>query len=71
MKKENLKGGSLMTEYVEIDVEVIRETDMAVLFFDGTKEFWIPKSAMDDWPEDGDSGTALVAEWFALKEGLI
>jgi len=62
---------NMAIEYIEIDVETIRETDMAVLFFDGAKEFWVPQSVMDDWPNEGESGIAMVAEWFAIKEGLI
>lgn len=59
------------TEYVEVEVENKIETDLAVLFFNGDREFWIPKSVMERWPDLGESGTALVAEWFAEKEGLI
>ena len=57
--------------YAEIDVETVNETDMAVRFNDGSKDFWIPKSVMEDWPDELETGTALVAEWFAIKEGLI
>ncbi len=60
-----------MPEYIEIDVETVRETDAAVLFSDGDSHFWVPKSVMDEWPEEGESGTAMVAEWFAVKEGLV
>lgn len=63
-----------MKEYaenvVELDVETLRETEQAVLFTDGDEQFWIPKSQMEEWPEEGDSGVAIVAEWFAEKEGL-
>ena len=58
-------------KYVEIDVETIHETDEAVLFNDGDKEFWIPQSVMEDWPDKGETGTALIIEWFAIKEGII
>lgn len=58
-------------EYAEIDVETITDTDMAVLFDDGDEEFWVPKSVMEDWPEIGESGTAMVEYWFAEQEGLI
>ncbi len=58
-------------EYAEIDVENIYETDDAVKFDDGDKEFWVPKSVMEDWPDKGQTGTALVAIWFAEKMGLI
>lgn len=58
-------------KYAEIDVETIHETDEAVLFNDGDKEFWIPRSCIEDWPDKGETGTALVVEWFAIKEGII
>ena len=58
-------------EYAEIDVETIRESALAVLFSDGDREFWVPQSVMCEWPGEGDSGTALIEEWFAEKEGLI
>lgn len=60
-----------MDKYVEIDVETITETDMAILFHDGDRQFWVPMSVVEDWPELGESGTALIAEWFAEKEGLV
>jgi len=58
-------------KYTEIDVENIGETELAVKFDDGDKEFWIPMSCMEDWPEKGETGEALVAIWFAKKMGLI
>ncbi len=58
-------------EYAEIDVENIGERDMAVRFDDGDKKFWIPKSCMEDWPDKNKTGTALVAEWFAIEKGLV
>ena len=58
-------------EYIEIDVETMGQTLMAVFFSDGDKGFWIPKSQMEDWPDEGETGTALVQRWFAEKEGLI
>jgi len=57
--------------YVDFDVDVIRETDRAILVNDGDEEFWIPKSVMESWPDPGKSGEARIAEWFALKNFLI
>ena len=59
-------------EYIEIDVETIRESKsgLAVWFTDGDREFCIPKSVMDSWPDEGESGTAMVEEWFAIRENL-
>lgn len=60
-----------MTEYIEIDVETKHETDMAVLFNDGDNDFWVPKSVLEDWPDVGDTGTALIQEWFAIEKELV
>ena len=60
-----------MDDYAEIDVENIGESEMAVKFDDGDNRFWVPKSCMSEWPDEGDTGTALVKEWFVVKEGLL
>ncbi len=58
-------------EYAEIDVKNIGESDLAVRFDDGDNKFWIPKSCMEDWPNINDTGTAIVALWFAEKGELV
>ena len=58
-------------EYVEIDVENTGETKLSVWFDDGDKKFNVPKSVMEDWPDIGETGTAMVEIWFAEKEELI
>ena len=74
-------------EYVEVDVKTIGETDFAVKFDDGgiwasnldedaakfedSGDLWIPKSAMENWPDLYKTGTALVVRWFAEKKGLV
>ena len=63
-------GNRYDEEYVEIDVRTVNWTEFAILFDDGDKEFWIPKSAMEDWPNKYDTGVALVKRWFAEKKGL-
>jgi len=59
--------------YVEIDVKCLGDsaTGLAVFFTDGDKKFSIPKSVMEDWPDEGDTGTVIVRQWFAEQEGLI
>jgi len=59
------------TEYVEIDVENTGETELSVWFDDGDKKFNVPKSLMKEWPDEGDTGTAVIAFWFAKREELI
>lgn len=59
-------------EYVEIDALNSHETHDAVLFNGGAEdEFWVPKSLMEDWPDKGKEGTAMIEEWFAIQEKLI
>jgi len=58
-------------EYAELDVKNIGETDMAVHFDDGDNRFWAPKSVMQDWPEEEDTGTAIIQMWFAIEEDLV
>lgn len=59
-------------EYAEIDVKNTGETKGgAVWFDDGDKKFSVPKSVMEDWPDIGETGTALIKLWFAEQEELI
>lgn len=54
--------------YIKIEVLVEHTTNDAVLFDDGT---WIPKACMEDWPDKGRFGTAIIKESFAIKKGLV
>lgn len=64
-------------EQVEIpDTTGVRESDsgLALLVSIEGKTHWIPKKLIHDDSETykkGISGTLVVPEWFALKEGLI
>lgn len=62
------------TKFVEIDCEIKAATMSAVKISDGDKEHWIPRSQIDT-PDDeiivGSHMTLLVAEWLALRNGLI
>lgn len=58
-------------EFVEIDAEVICDTEAAVLLDDGDVREWIPKSQLEDWPETGKTGTVVIAEWIAEQKGFI
>lgn len=62
-----------MSAEVEIAVEVRRETDKALLVFDGKQEVWVPKSMITDQSEDerGNVETIFLPEWLALEKGLI
>jgi len=61
-----------MTDYTPIDYDECKHvTDQAALLIIDGDEVWLPLSVVEDAPEVGDSGLIDVAEWFALKEGLI
>ena len=63
-------------ECVELEVEepVRRATPKAILIEYEGVEKWIPQSLISDdsevWKE-GDTGTLVIPEWFARKEGLV
>jgi hypothetical protein len=65
-----------MTKDVEIAVEVLAETDRALLVFDGVIQVWIPKSQIKDQCEEqglfGSKITSIfISEWLAGEKGLI
>ena len=62
-----------MNEKIEIDVEIKKITEMAILADDGYTEHWIPKSLIEEDVEDAEVDetiTITIPEWFAEKEGL-
>lgn len=55
------------------DVNCIMESVKAIQVIIYGERKWIPKSVIHDDSEvykDGDSGTLVLKEWFAEKEGL-
>lgn len=59
--------------HVEIDCEVIAETQDALLVSDGKQEVWIPRSQISDYGEDDrlNITSIFISEWLANKKGLI
>jgi hypothetical protein len=56
----------------EVDGLNKKETEQAVLFSDEENiEIWIPKSQLTERPEEGKTGTFIIAEWIAIKQGLV
>jgi hypothetical protein len=53
---------------VDVEAELRRETDLAFLVFDGTKEVWLRKSQVEHDPSDN---TFAMPEWLAKDKGLI
>ncbi len=66
------------TTDIELDVELISKTKLAIKIYDGAVEVWIPKSliiepSLDDVNdlEKGDSFTLIIPEWIAKEKELI
>ena len=64
-----------MSEKFEVEVEVIRETDKALLVSVEGEEIWIPISQIDDDSEvynmETGPGTLIIPMWLALEKGLV
>ena len=64
-------------ETVELDLEVVCTTDLAVLVDDGDREEWIPRSVIEepDWEDIKDSAGSTImitmSEKFAIKKELV
>jgi hypothetical protein len=60
---------------VEFDgVEVVRETEKAILVMIDDKEVWLPKTQIHDDSEvykAGTSGKLVITEWIATAKGLV
>lgn len=59
---------------IEVDTPVRRVTSKAILVVVEGEEKWIPQSLIHDDSEiygEGHTGTLIVPEWFARKEGLV
>ena len=63
-------------EWVELDVEVLWKTEMAIKIEEGeVNDVWIPLSQIKDVDPDelevGQSRTIEIPEWLAEEKGLI
>lgn len=62
-------------EGIEVEVEIVRETEAAWLVSNGDERYWLPKSQVtpisDPDPELGDFVAISVPEWLAENEGLV
>jgi hypothetical protein len=55
------------------DVEVLRDSGLALLCLIRGKHVWVPKAQLLSGScvmQPGDRGTVVVPEWFALDQGL-
>jgi hypothetical protein len=62
-----------MSKFIEIDVEVIKETAKAFLVTDGDKEEWMPKSQIKTTGllSPGGTYTIKIPEWLAKEKGMV
>ena len=58
----------VMGDMVEVFGEERRRTELAVLWYDGDREAWLPL-ALVEVAEDGES--VMVPEWLAIERGLV
>jgi hypothetical protein len=56
---------------IELFGTTMKETDLAVLIDFGDQELWLPKSQLDEYPDEDDEGTVILPEWLAINEGLV
>jgi hypothetical protein len=54
-----------MTGTVLVDRELSIRVDI-----DGFR-VWLPKSVIEDWPDEGDTGEIIMPEWLAIEKGLV
>ena len=47
------------------------ETEKAVLFHDGTRSVWLPRSQIEIAPADNGLVEVTMPEWLAQQKGLI
>jgi len=56
------------------EVEVLKETEKALLCKIGGEDWWIPKSQLREENEvsgEGDVGKLVISEWLATEKGLL
>jgi len=57
--------------YVVLEGQTMRETEKAVLINFDDDEQWVPKSLLEDWPDEDCIGDIIVKEWWARQEGFV
>jgi len=58
-------------DLVDIDVEILHETDRALKATDGSREVWLPKSQLHNWEPGSQCQTITLPEWLAQDKGLV
>ncbi len=60
-----------MSEHLTLTGEIRRETELAILFFDGKTEVWLPKSQLEDRSTYSDGVEITIPAWLAEAKGLV
>lgn len=60
-----------MSEHVTLTGEIRRETEKALLFFDGERETWIPKSLIEGQSSYSDGVEITIPAWLAKDKELV
>ena len=64
-----LKSTNEDGDYAEIDADVLRSTDKAILVSDGETAKWLPKSQCLEI--DAKAGKIVIPEWLARDKGFV
>ena len=58
-------------DLIVITAENKGETELAVLLDNSQACEWVPKSQMEDWPDEGEYGEVVIKEWMAIEKEFI
>ena len=64
---------SVDENFVELDLQKEAETAKAILLSDSINKAWIPKSQLEDEPENLQNGLVriIIPEWLATDKGFV
>jgi hypothetical protein len=64
---------STVKNYIEFELDLAVETEMAINVSDGIGEYWIPKSQLEDDMEHLDNGMVriVIPEWLAIEKEMV
>lgn len=57
-------------EHITLTGEIRRQTELAILFFDGERECWLPKSQIEDQSNYSDGVEITIPLWLAEEKEL-
>jgi len=58
-------------EHVNLTGEIRRETELAILFFDGERETWLPRSQLEEMSKHSDGVEITIPRWLAEEKELV